>query len=191
MGSCPVACCTRFTPVASQRLYIPPAAPPPPPSYVPPPPLYLPPQQQTWPTSCPSICSSKCVSSCSIHCCPSTVLDNLRRLASARDHHKNVAKSLTPANPEARHHHQGDQKESSSALQPPPLPLSPLLSTPTTSSSCAIICSRHCTKACPRECCVERPKLASSPHLDKRDLRRRSKILHRRKPGKKVMATKH
>lgn len=189
MGSCPVACCTKLpAAVASQRIYIPPPVPPPPPPpYMP----YFQPQQQPWPTTCPGICRTKCVSSCPIHCCSSTVLDNLRRLANARSHHDNVAKSLTPVNPDARLHHQGDKKESSSALQPPPLSLAPLISTPSISSSCPTICSTHCTPACTPECCVARAKTLSSPHLEKRDLGRQREFLHRRKPGKRIATNKH
>ena len=183
MGSCPVACCTKFAPLPATRFYVPPPASAPPAYYMQPPPSYFQPQQQPWPTTCPAVCRSRCISTCPIHCCDSSVLDNLRRLASVRDHHQNVAKSLTPVTPDT-HLHQQDQKESSSAVQPPPISLSPLIST-ASSSPCPVICSRHCTKACSRECCVAQPNSARSSH---EGLARRSKILHRRKPGKRVVA---
>lgn len=190
MGSCPVACCTKFARLPATRFYVPPPEPAPPAYYMQPPPPYFQPQQQPWPTTCPAVCRSSCTSTCPIHCCDRSVLDNLRRLASARDHHQNVAKSLTPVTPDTRLHRQ-DQKESSSAVQPPPISLSPLISTPSSSSSrCPVICSRHCTKACTRECCVAKPKSARLSHLDNGDLARRSKILHRRKPGKRIVDQK-
>lgn len=197
MGSCPVACCARLTPSTTQRIYIPPPAPPPPPppppppAYVPPPPSYLQPQQQPWPTTCPDICRSTCISSCPIHCCPSTVLANLRRLATARGYHVNVAKSITPISPKTQLRDQGDQKESSSAHQPPPISLSPLVHNPSTSSSCPTICSQHCTRACTPECCVAGEKKESPLGLDKRDFVRQTKTNHRRKAGRRIASTKY
>ena len=138
MGPCPVACCTKLIP-ATRRVYISPTGVPPPPYYSQQPQGYFQPQQQPWPTSCPVVCRTKCIGSCPIHCCQSSVLDNLRRLANARDHH--VKKSETPSTPGSQGYHHG-----------PPL----LEATVTTPSSCPAICSRHCTKICTQECCSER-----------------------------------
>ena len=202
MGSCPVACCTRFAPlsaplsapVSATRVYVPPPATHPPPYYMAPAPPYFQPQQQPWPTTCPAICRSRCVSTCPIHCCPRSVLDNLRRLASSREHHPNVAKSLTPdtpgSTPQDRLHQSPDQRESTSAPQPPPISLSPLISSSNTSSSCPDICTRHCTRACSRDCCVAKPKDATSRGVDDKGHVRRSKIVHRRKPTKRLVTKK-
>ena len=192
MGSCPVACCTRFAPLPATRVYVPPLPPHPQPYYVqPPPPPYFQPQQQPWPTACPTMCRSKCVSTCPIHCCQRSVLDNLRRLANSREQHKNVAKSLTPATPgstpQDRLHQSADQRESTSAPQPPPISLSPLLSS---SIKCPDICSRHCTRVCSRECCAEKDKDLTSTSADDKGHVRRNKILHKRKPTKRLVANK-
>lgn len=171
MGSCPVSCCTKLPSVASPRIYITPTVQPyiQPALPVPPAPSYFQPQQQPWPTTCPSICSTKCENVCPIHCCPITVLENLRRLANAVGQRNSVVKSLTPISSDNRLHRQGARKEPSSVLQPPPVSLLPYLSTSATSSSCPSICSQHCTRACTPECCVVRADAVSSTHLGKRN----------------------
>lgn len=197
IGSCPVSCCTRFPPVASQRVFIPPTAPPPPP-YFPPPPVppaapYFQPEQQPWPTMCPRICSSRCESSCPIHCCPSSILENLKRLSKTMNRHQAVGKSFTSVSPDSRLNPLDGHKEPSTVLQPPPVPLSPFLSTSSTSSSCPTICSRHCTRACTPECCVAPPVATPSTQLEKRDKVLKRKIIRKsnNQNGKRLNQVSH